>query len=169
MAGKAASVAWRRGLPPLVDAGVRILVLGSFPSPASLRAGQYYAHPRNQFWPILGAILGRPLPELPYADRLDNLLSCGVGLWDVFAACRRQGSLDSAIEAARSNDLARLAEWAPALAAVALNGRTAGRFEAELSRRGYRCRVLPSTSPAYAALRLDDKLALWKAFFQACC
>jgi hypoxanthine-DNA glycosylase len=164
-----ASVAWRRGLPPLVDAGVRILVLGSFPSPASLQARQYYAHPRNQFWPILGAILGRPLQELPYADRLDSLLSRGVGLWDVFSACRRRGSLDSAIEAARASDLARLAEWAPALAAVALNGRTAGRFAPELSRLGYRCGVLPSTSPAHAALRLEQKLVLWRAFFQACC
>jgi hypoxanthine-DNA glycosylase len=169
MPAEGGTAAWQRGLPPLVDAGVRILVLGSFPSPASLQAGQYYAHPRNQFWPILGAILGRPLQELPYADRLDSLLSCGVGLWDVFSACRRRGSLDSAIEAARSNDLARLAEWAPALAAVALNGRTAGRFEPELSRRGYRCRVLPSTSPAHAALRLDDKLMLWKAFFMGFC
>lgn len=158
---------WRRGFAPVIGPAVQVLVLGSFPSPASLAARQYYAHPRNQFWPIMGAIVGRPLASLPYDQRLRELLDHGIGVWDVYSACRRGGSLDSAIEEARSNDLARLPQWAPGLRAVALNGRTAGGFAAGLAGLGYACQVLPSTSPAYAAMRLEDKLAAWKAFIRA--
>jgi hypoxanthine-DNA glycosylase len=161
--------ALRQGLAPLLDESVRLLVLGSFPSEASLAARQYYAHPRNQFWPILGSILDEPLSSLPYPDRLRRLLAHRVGLWDVFAACRRTGSLDSKIHAARPNDLGRLALRAPQLEAVAFNGGAAGRFRGTLQALGYCCAVLPSTSPAHASRRLEDKLALWKAFFQAWC
>jgi hypoxanthine-DNA glycosylase len=158
---------WQRGFEPVIAPPVRVLVLGSFPSPASLAARQYYAHPRNQFWPIMGAILDRPLAAMAYEERLCVLLDHGIGVWDVYAACRRRGSLDSAIEASRSNELNRLPLWAPGLRAVALNGRTAGRFAPGLSALGLVCQVLPSTSPAYAAMRLEDKLAPWKAFIQA--
>ena len=170
MAGRdPAADALRQGLAPLLDGSVRLLVLGSFPSPASLTAQQYYAHPRNQFWPILGAILNEPLPGLPYPERLRRLLAHRVGLWDVFAACRRTGSLDSQIHAAWPNDLGRLAQFAPQLEAVAFNGGAAGRFRGTVQALGYCCAVLPSTSPAHASRRLEDKLVLWKAFFQAWC
>jgi hypoxanthine-DNA glycosylase len=158
-----------QGFAPVLDGSVRLLVMGSFPSQASLAAGQYYAHPRNQFWTILGEILQEPLPGLAYPQRLQRLLAHGVGLWDVFAACRRAGSLDSDIQAARNNDLQSLPRLAPHLKAVAFNGAAAGRFCSTLSRLGYRCAVLPSTSPAHASRRLDDKLVLWKAFFRVWC
>jgi hypoxanthine-DNA glycosylase len=159
----------RRGFAPVVDAGVRVLVLGSFPSTASLAARQYYGHPRNQFWPILGAILKEPLARLSYPDRLERMLAHGVGLWDVYAACRRAGSLDSQILAPTSNDLQSLPLRAPLLRAVAFNGQAAGRFQPSIAALGYASAVLPSTSPAHATRRFDEKLTLWNAFFQAWC
>ena len=80
------------GLAPVIDTGIRILVLGSFPGAASLAAQQYYAHPRNQFWRLMSALVGEELASLPYAERLPRLLAHGVGLWDVLAACEREGS-----------------------------------------------------------------------------
>jgi hypoxanthine-DNA glycosylase len=150
------------GLAPAVDARVHTLILGSFPSAASLAAGQYYAHPRNQFWPILAAVLGEPLPALPYAERLARLHVHGIGLWDVFGRCDRPGSLDAAIRNAVVNDLAPLHGRLPHLRRVLFNGKAA-----ELAGRSLpaaRCAraVLPSSSPAHAALRLDAKIALWR-------
>jgi hypoxanthine-DNA glycosylase len=159
----------RHGFAPVIDTGVRLLVLGSFPSPASLAAHQYYGHPRNQFWQIVSAILGEPLVALVYPDRLERMLAHRVGLWDVYAACRRAGSLDSQIRAARTNDLARLPHLAPQLRAVAFNGQAAGRFQADIVALGYACEVLPSTSPAHAARSLEEKLSLWSAFFRVWC
>ena len=169
MSGRAGACAQRRGFAPVLDAGVRVLVLGSFPSPASLAARQYYGHPRNQFWPILGEILSESLSAMAYPQRLERLLAHGVGLWDVFTACERAGSLDSEIRAARPSDLTRLPQLAPRLRAVAFNGRVAGRFQPDIAELGYASAVLPSTSPAHAARRLEQKLALWKDFFQAWC
>src|SRR5512137_696377 len=85
-----------RGFPPVIDERVERLILGSFPSEASLAAGQYYAHPRNQFWPILGQLLGEPLTDLPYEERLPRVLAHGLGIWDVYGACERTGSADTA-------------------------------------------------------------------------
>jgi hypoxanthine-DNA glycosylase len=158
-----------RGFAPVIDAGVRVLVLGSFPSSASLAARQYYGHPRNQFWPILGEILGEPLAQLAYAQRLERVLAHRIGIWDVYAACRRSGSLDSQIHAPQSNDLASLPRLAPQLRAVAFNGQAAARFRAQVAELGVAYAVLPSTSPAHAARRLEQKLSLWRAFFQAWC
>lgn len=163
------TVAPRRGFGAVLDGQVRLLVLGSFPSPVSLAARQYYAHPSNQFWPIVGAILREPLASLAYEERLQRLLAHHVGLWDVFATCRRAGSQDSRIEAARSNPLGRLRQRAPALEAVAFNGTAAGRLQPALASLGYRCAILPSTSAAHASQRLEDKLAIWKAFFLNWC
>ncbi len=102
------------GLPPLIDAQTRVLVLGSFPSAASLAAGQYYAHPQNLFWRLLGEILGQPLRELDYASRCAAVQAAGIGIWDIYARCRREGSLDSAIREAVPNDFAFLAKSTPA-------------------------------------------------------
>jgi hypoxanthine-DNA glycosylase len=158
-----------RGFAPVIDAGVRVLVLGSFPSSASLAARQYYGHPRNQFWRILGEILHEPLVSLDYADRLERVLAHQVGIWDVYAACGRTGSLDSQIQAPRANELASLPRRAPRLRAVAFNGQAAGRFRAQIAELGYAWAVLPSTSPAHAARSFEDKLELWMAFFQVWC
>ncbi|MEO6031388.1 MAG: DNA-deoxyinosine glycosylase, partial [Burkholderiaceae bacterium] len=104
-----------QGLAPVIDAHTRVVVLGSFPGVASLRAQQYYGHPRNHFWLILSALWGVDLVALDYPRRLAEMRRHGLGLWDVYAACRREGSLDSAIEQPELNDLASLRTRAPAL------------------------------------------------------
>ena len=149
------------GLAPVVDERTRILVLGSFPGAASLAAQQYYAHPRNLLWPILSALTGEPLAELPYAERLPRLLAHGFGLWDVLGACEREGSLDSAIRKPAANDFARLRELCPLLETVGFNGQTSGKFAPQFAAEGYRTVVLPSTSPAHASLTLAEKLKRW--------
>lgn len=151
------------GLAPVIDARAETLILGSFPGSASLARGEYYAHPRNQFWPILGAALGEPLAALPYPRRLARLRAHRIGLWDVLAACHRDGSLDADIRAARPNDLAALRRQLPRLQRVLLNGRAAGRAAPGLAGLGLAVTVLPSTSPAHAALSLADKLSIWRA------
>jgi hypoxanthine-DNA glycosylase len=150
----------------VIDRRVTRLILGSFPSEASLAAGQYYAHPRNQFWRLLGDLLGEPLHELPYRDRLDRLLAHRLGLWDVIDACDREGSLDSAIRNLRANPFAHLRRLAPHLEDVAFNGGTAGRFAPVFAQAGYRTTVLPSSSPAHAGRTYLQKLALWRAWWE---
>jgi hypoxanthine-DNA glycosylase len=152
-----------RGFPPVLDAEVTTLILGSFPSEASLGAGQYYAHPRNQFWRILGALLDEPLADLGYAARIERVLAHRVGIWDVYGACHRAGSLDAAIRDGRANDFARLRRRAPALRRVLFNGLAAGRFAPAFAQQGYDVAVLPSTSPAHAGRGYEQKLALWRA------
>lgn len=152
-----------RGFPPVIDARVRTVILGSFPSEASLAAGQYYAHPRNQFWPILGRVLGEPLHELAYEQRLRRMLAHRIGLWDVLGACERTGSLDAHIRAPQANDFAPLLALAPRLTRVLFNGQTAGRFAARFAAAGLAVAVLPSTSPAHAGRSFEQKLALWQA------
>jgi len=151
------------GLAPVIDARIRILVLGSFPGAASLAAQQYYAHPRNLLWPILSALTGEPLAQLPYEERLPRLLAHGFGLWDVLGACEREGSLDSAIRKPAANDFARLRELCPQLETVGFNGQTSGKFAPQFAAQGYRTLVLPSTSPAHAALSLEQKLVRWRS------
>lgn len=151
-----------RGFPPVIDVQVRTLILGSFPSEASLAAGQYYAHPRNQFWPILGHVLGEPLHEQPYEQRLRRMLAHRIGLWDVLGACERAGSLDADIRAAQANDFAPLLARAPRLTRVLFNGQTAGRFASRFAAAGLTVAVLPSTSPAHAGRSFEQKLALWQ-------
>jgi hypoxanthine-DNA glycosylase len=156
------SAAGLTGLAPVVAANTRILVLGSFPGAASLAAQQYYAHPRNQLWPILSALTGEDLAALPYAERLSRLLAHGYGLWDVLGGCERDGSLDSAIRKPAANDFARLRELCPSLETVGFNGQTSGRFAPKFAEAGYRTLVLPSTSPAHASLTFEQKFAHWK-------
>lgn len=150
------------GFPPVLDAGTRILILGSFPGVASLQAAQYYAHPRNQFWRLVGAVIGEDLPALPYEARLGRLRAHGIGLWDVIDACVRKGSLDSAIRDARTNDFSELQTRAPALRRVCFNGKTSGRYQSDFAAAGYETLVLPSSSPAHASLSFDAKLAVWR-------
>ena len=153
------------GLPPVIARGTRLVVLGSFPGRASLQAGQYYAHPRNHFWPILAALWAIDLPALPYRERLAALREHGLGLWDVYAACRRAGSLDSAIEAAEANDLASLKRRAPGLRGVAHNGGESARSMRVTQALGLPVWRLPSTSPANASWSFERKRAAWAAVF----
>jgi hypoxanthine-DNA glycosylase len=150
-----------RGLPPVIAPDARVLILGSFPSEASLAARQYYAHPRNHFWSILGAVLHEPLRELPYADRLSRVKAHRVAIWDTIVACERDGSLDAAIRNAERGEIARVRSVARDLQAVCFNGNTAGRARAAWANAGYATLILPSTSPAYTR-PFADKLAAWR-------
>jgi hypoxanthine-DNA glycosylase len=161
------SAASLAGLPPVIDADTRILILGSFPGAASLAAQQYYAHPRNQLWPILSALTGEPLAALPYAERLPRLLAHRFGLWDVLGACEREGSLDSAIRKPAANDFDRLRELCPKIHTVGFNGQTSGKFAHQFAKAGYRTLILPSTSPAHAALSFDRKMEHWRLLLEA--
>jgi hypoxanthine-DNA glycosylase len=151
------------GLAPVLDQSTRILILGSFPGAASLAAGQYYAHRRNALWPILSALTGEDLAGLPYDERLSRLLAHRIGLWDVLGACERAGSLDSAIRKSAANDFGRLRALCPLLETVGFNGQTAGKFAEQFAQAGYHTVVLPSTSPAHAALSFEQKLVCWRS------
>ena len=154
------------GLPPVIDANTRLVVLGSFPGVASLQAQQYYGHPRNHFWPILAALWQVDLTPLPYAQRLDVARAHGLGLWDVYARCEREGSLDSAIRGAVFNDLASLRLRAPHLEAVVHNGAESARGMRHTLALGLAVHRLPSTSPANASWSFGAKLAAWRAAFE---
>ena len=153
------------GLPPVIARHTRLVVLGSFPGRASLQAGQYYAHPRNHFWPIVSALWGVNLLAMPYAQRLEAIRTHGLGLWDVYARCERQGSLDTAIQNAEFNDLAGLKKIAPALRAIAHNGGESARAMRRTATLGVAAVRLPSTSPANASWSFERKLAAWRAVF----
>jgi TDG/mug DNA glycosylase family protein len=157
------SVAKRQcGLAPIWCADTRVLVLGSFPGIASLAAGQYYAHPRNHFWPLMGELLRLRLPAMTYEQRVHALVGAGVGLWDTIVACRREGSLDGAIRDSVWGDPAAAMVAAPRLALVCFNGKTAARALPRWRDAGLATLALPSTSPAYT-LPLATKLEVWRA------
>ena len=148
----------------------RLLILGSMPGTVSLAQAQYYAHPRNRFWPVMGQLCGFD-PALPYPQRLAALQAAGVGLWDVLERCRRQGSLDAAIERGSEQvvPLVELLPRLPQLRAIACNGATSARlFQRHLAPELIRLRPgltffsLPSTSPAHAAIDLPGLLARWQ-------
>jgi hypoxanthine-DNA glycosylase len=151
------------GLAPVLSPAIHTIILGSFPGAASLQAQRYYAHPRNQFWGLLGAVLNEPLADLPYEDRLQRLLSRRVGLWDALAACEREGSLDAAIRRPQANDHVLLKDHCPQLRRVCFNGKAAGSHAPRYADAGYEVLVLPSSSPANAQLSFAAKLALWHA------
>jgi double-stranded uracil-DNA glycosylase len=156
----------RSGLPPRGGSALRVLVLGSFPGERSLAQHQYYAHPRNAFWPILGELLGFD-PRASYAERLARLEQSGIGLWDVVDRCIRPGSLDSALRAVQPNDVASLVRAAPLLQGILLNGAAAHalflRHVAATLDPHLALRPMPSTSPANAALSYAAKRDRWCA------
>ena len=159
----------KAGFEPVVDANTRLLILGSLPGDASLRAGQYYGHPRNAFWRLIGGVVGRDLVALSYEDRLAALRTAGVGLWDVIASAERPGSLDAAIRAPEAADLRGLVATLPALRAVAFNGGKAAKLgRAVLADRseGVALIDLPSSSPAHAR-PFEEKAAAWAALAHA--
>lgn len=155
------------GLPPILDAQARVLILGSFPSPASLVAGQYYAHKQNQFWRILAAVLDQPLVEMDYAAKQSAVKAAGIAIWDVYRSCDRPGALDAAIRNGQPNDFAALKKSAVAIRRVCFNGQAAGKFAPQLQALGYRTIVLPSTSPANAGWSFERKMAAWREALSA--
>ncbi len=152
----------KRAFDPVVDSRTRLLILGSLPGDASLKAGQYYGHPQNGFWRLVGGVIGVDLVALPYPDRLEALKAAGVGLWDVIASARRPGSLDTAIREVEAADLNRLINTLPALRAVAFNGGTAARLGRRTLLRPADIDLidLPSSSPAHTK-PLSEKAAAW--------
>ena len=155
------------GLAPVWRADARLLILGSFPGAASLAAQQYYAHPRNAFWPLMAALLALPdLAQRPYDERLQALQAHRIALWDAVAACEREGSLDSAIRAAQPSDLPSLVMRLPQLRGIACNGAAAYRETlALLPGAPWPIWRLPSTSPAHAGLGWEAKRAAWAQAF----
>jgi double-stranded uracil-DNA glycosylase len=154
-----------RSFPPIVSPQSKLLILGSMPGDASLKAGQYYAHPRNAFWHIMGELFGAG-PSLPYQERVAILQSIGVALWDSLQACIRPGSLDASIKEEVANDFPALFAKYPNITHVFFNGSKAERSflrhaKPALSEDRHVFARLPSTSPAHAAMRLESKVRAW--------
>ena len=148
-------------MAPVGSSDARLLILGSLPGEASLRAQRYYAHPQNQFWRLLGQAIGEDLAGRDYDDRLERLAARGIALWDVVGEATRQGSLDGAIRGATRNQLADYAATHPRLKAIAFNGKTAARLgRAALRATDIQMIDLPSSSPAYT-LAFADKARAW--------
>jgi len=155
----------KSSFPAVADSRTSVLILGSLPGDISLAHAQYYAHPRNQFWRLIEAVVERPLVDIGYADRLDTLLAAGVGVWDVIASAERIGSLDTKIRNHQANALTEFAATLPALRAIAFNGGKAssiGRKQLGPA-SGYELITLPSSSPAHAAVSIECKHAEWQA------
>ena len=152
---------FKQSMAPVGAARPALLVLGSLPGDASLRAQRYYAHPQNQFWRLLGKALGEPLGGLSYEEQLARLAARDVGLWDVVGEARRKGSLDGDLREISTNPLADYVARQPQLRAVAFNGLTAAKLGRQvLTASQVRLIDLPSSSPAYT-LAFADKAARW--------
>ena len=151
-----------RCFPPVTRPDTRLLVVGSLPGAASLAAGRYYAHPRNQFWRLIGAVIERDVQSLGYEERLEALLDAGVGLWDTVASAARRGSLDADIRLHAASDVPALVRDLPALRAIGFNGGTSARIgRAHLGPApGPELFDLPSSIPAYT-LPFDEKRRRW--------
>jgi hypoxanthine-DNA glycosylase len=152
----------KRSFPPVADVRARVLVLGSLPGEVSLAEARYYAHPRNHFWRLIGAVIEQEVELLPYEARLAALKEAGVALWDTVGAARRPGSLDGAIRDVEANSLARLVETLPALRAVGFNGRKSAEIGTPqlVEREKLTLLPLPSSSPAFT-LPFAAKLEQW--------
>ena len=147
----------------------RILILGSMPSAESLRKEEYYAHPRNHFWRVMGALFEFN-PTVPYVERVVMLKAARVSLWDVLQSCTRQGSLDANIEKTSivTNDFNSFFERQSIITHVFFNGSAAeniyrNKVDPVLVNRQIQYTRLPSTSPAHASMSFEKKLAAWRA------
>jgi hypoxanthine-DNA glycosylase len=158
------------GFPPLLGPHPRILILGSMPGVRSLADQQYYAHPRNAFWPIMSALFDIDL-SLNYAERCQVITKSGVAVWDVLKSCQRKGSLDSAIEkdSIEVNNFNQLLIDYPSIKRIYFNGGAAEQLFKKhvlntLNKTSTSLTMfkLPSTSPAHAAMTLKQKTAVWQ-------
>ena len=147
------------GLEPIITKDTRVLILGSFPSVISLEQKQYYANPRNIFWKIIKSTFNRAAGS--YDECIALLKQHQVGLWDIYHDCERKGSLDSDIKNGKKNDFESLKRIAPSLKRICLNGMKAGSHSDMFRKLGYETLVLPSTSPANAAMPYAQKERLW--------
>ncbi len=154
---------------PVIGRNPRIVILGSMPGVASLEAVQYYAHPRNAFWPIMGELFGFD-PAAEYAERVTALERLPIILWDSLQACHRPGSLDSSIDDATAvaNDFPWLLREFPDICAIFCNGATSEKYFRKLALPrlpdppGFELIRMPSTSPANAGMNFEQKLAAWR-------
>ncbi len=153
---------------PLSTPTAKALVLGSMPGVASLQAQQYYAHPRNSFWPIMASIAGFDATAA-YDIRVAALTDAGIAVWDVLRSCVRPGSLDSSIEVGTRvpNDFQSFFDAHPGIGLVCFNGSEAQQSFHRLELPGLRAPAmryarLPSTSPAHP-VAFAHKLAAWRA------
>ena len=156
------SVSVKFGMDPIARADARLFILGSLPGDASLKAQRYYAHPTNQFWKLLGVVVGEELHALDYGARLERLAERRIGLWDVVAFAERPGSLDQAIRNARHNPIDRLLDDFPQVRAIGFNGGTAAQRGRRLigDPHGVKLLDLPSSSAAYTR-PLAEKAVAW--------
>jgi len=161
------------GFPYSAASDARVLLLGSMPSRKSLLEQQYYAHPRNAFWPIMGELFGFD-STLPYDRRLHCLRESGIALWDVAHQCVRPGSLDANMRDVQVNDFRLFFALPPRIHAVFFNGRMAESLYRKLAlpqldgpHHSLPLCCLPSTSPAHATRSFAEKLAAWQAVKQA--
>jgi len=156
-------MARKSAFAPFADAGTRVLILGTLPGERSLAMRQYYAHPQNRFWYLIGAVIGREdLPALPYPDRVETLRAAHIGLWDTIASAARAGSLDAAIREHEPAPLVELIATLPALRAIGFNGATAAKIGRKtLAGASVALIDLPSSSPAHAAMPLETKRERW--------
>ena len=153
----------KTGFPPVADRGTKLFILGSLPGDRSIALSQYYGHPTNHFWRLLGSVVGENLAALDYEARLQRLRARGIGLWDVFHAAHRPGSGDSGIRAGVHNPLAELLDRHPRLSAIAFNGAAAAREGRRYFAEGGPVALidLPSSSAANT-IGFEAKLASWK-------
>ncbi len=153
------------GFAPVVAGQPHSLILGSMPGVASLEVQQYYGHTRNAFWPIVSELLGFDV-GLPYEQRLQALTDYGYALWDVLGHCQRPGSLDADIRDAEANDFTGLLADYPSIKRVFFNGGAAARLWQKqvvpTLTIALETTQLPSTSPAYAAMKLGEKQQRWR-------
>jgi hypoxanthine-DNA glycosylase len=155
----------KQGFPAVVDDKTEILILGSLPGDVSIRKHQYYGHPGNDFWRLLGRILGEDLHSMDYQNRLETLKCNKIGLWDVFKAGKREGSEDAKIKDEEINQFSMLKELAPNLKLVLFNGKKSGVYEPILRKMGYETKVLPSSSGANRRF-LKNRISEWEAAFK---
>ncbi len=158
-----------RSFEPIIGHQPRVIILGSMPGVASLEAVQYYAHPRNAFWPIIGELFGFD-HAVDYEARVRQIESLPIILWDSLKACHRPGSLDSNIddESAEANDFPWLLQQHPRIRAVFFNGATSEKYFRKLALPllpqidAIELIRMPSTSPANAGMSFEQKLAAWR-------
>ena len=146
---------------PVVFNDTKILILGSFPSIQSFEKHFYYAHPRNQFWPILSKLTGYPATTRD--QRIWLLKESKLGLWDMIHSCSRENSLDSSLEEESVNDIPGLLEQYPSIVKIAFTGRKAqALFEHHYGYLEIERIYLPSPSPAYAKMPFEEKAARYR-------
>ncbi|PAV12925.1 DNA-deoxyinosine glycosylase [Methanosarcina spelaei] len=157
----------KQGFPAVVGENTEILIFGSLPGDVSIKKHQYYGHPGNDFWRLLGNIIGEDLQNMSYQNRLETLKRNKIGLWDVFKAGKRKGSEDTKIKDEEINQFSVLKDMAPNLKLVLFNGKKSGEYEPIIKAMGYETKVLPSSSGANRR-SLNSRKSEWEAAFKRC-